>query len=94
MAKAAVDAASVTTLASLAHAVVRGELGIVGGFHETLGIFTSVAAARDEALKQMREEAAKLGADAVVGVQITIGGNGKGGQYVHVAGTAVKLDAV
>jgi uncharacterized protein YbjQ (UPF0145 family) len=49
--------------------------------------------AREEALAEMRQHAAKLGADAVIGVQLSFNGLGNRDSMLMVAasGTAVKL---
>lgn len=50
--------------------------------------------AREKALAEMAERAAKLGADAVVGVDVDyeVLGENNGMLMVSVSGTAVKLD--
>ena len=47
--------------------------------------------ARDEALRRMAEQAASIGADAVVNVRITTGAVAPGAAEIYVYGTAVKL---
>jgi uncharacterized protein YbjQ (UPF0145 family) len=49
--------------------------------------------AREEALKEMQEHAARLGADAVIGVQLSFNALGASDSMLMVAasGTAVKL---
>lgn len=50
--------------------------------------------ARDEATREMMEQAARLGANAIVGVEISTGSLGARGAMLHVAvtGTAVTIE--
>jgi uncharacterized protein YbjQ (UPF0145 family) len=68
-----------------------GITNIIGG--RAGGYEAALREARDIALREMEEEAARLGADAVVGVDLdyeSIGPDG-GMMMVTAAGTAVKL---
>ena len=70
-----------------------GITNIIGG--RAGGYEKALREARDIALREMEEEAARLGADAVVGVDLdyeNIGPEG-GMMMVTAAGTAVKLGA-
>lgn len=62
---------------------------IFGG--EAAGLTNVLHEARDEVFGRIQEEAAKLGADAVVGVQLTTSHTSEGYIEVMAYGTAVKL---
>ena len=65
---------------------------MIGGRSGTYG--KELLEAREKALAEMSERAAKLGADAVVGVDVDyeVLGETNGMLMVSVSGTAVKLD--
>ncbi|HVI30734.1 heavy metal-binding domain-containing protein [Phenylobacterium sp.] len=70
-----------------------GITNIIGG--RAGGYERALREARDIALKEMQDEASRLGADAVIGVDLdyeTLGPDG-GMLMVTAAGTAVKLGA-
>lgn len=67
---------------------------IAGLIGEGLLLFSSnLNTTTNTALKKMTEKASELGADAVIGVQVSISaGEKNGGQlYIGTSGTAVKL---
>ena len=75
--------------------IVFGE--VVSGVNFIKDMFSSITElqeAREKALAEMSERAAKLGADAVVGVDVDyeVLGETNGMLMVSVSGTAVKLD--
>ena len=74
--------------------VLTGVRNIVGG--RTGNVQTALKDMRDQALGELREEAANLGADAVVGIDLDyneIGATGSTMLMLVVSGTAVKLVA-
>lgn len=66
-----------------------GLKSLIGG--EIKGYVKAMNDARDEAEKRMREEAEKMGADAIVGVRFTSATIMSGSAEILAYGTAVKL---
>lgn len=75
--------------------ILTGVRNIVGG--RTGNVQTALRDIRQQALRELRSEAARLGADAVVGVDLNyneIGATGSTMLMLVASGTAVKLDMV
>lgn len=69
--------------------ILAGLKNIVGGEIEE---YTQLQAqAREQALHRMTEDAQKLGADAIVGIQITTAMVASGAAEILAYGTAIKL---
>lgn len=69
--------------------IVAGLKNIVGGEIEE---YTQLQAdAREQALQRMTDDARKLNADAVIGLQITTAMVSRGAAEILIYGTAVKL---
>ncbi|MFO8023222.1 MAG: YbjQ family protein [Perlabentimonas sp.] len=69
--------------------ILAGLKNIVGGEIEE---YTQLQAqAREQALHRMTEDAKKLGADAIVGIQITTAMVASGAAEILAYGTAIKL---
>lgn len=69
--------------------IVAGLRNIVGG--EVSEYTKLMAEAREQALDRLREDAASLGADAVIGMRMTTSMVAQGAAEILAYGTAVKL---
>jgi uncharacterized protein YbjQ (UPF0145 family) len=70
--------------------ITQGLRNLAGG--ELKAYSTLLSKARDEALTRMQDNAAEMGADAVVGVRMETSQITNGGSEVIAYGTAVRLD--
>jgi uncharacterized protein YbjQ (UPF0145 family) len=70
--------------------ITQGLRNLAGG--ELKAYSTLLSSARDEALSRMQEDAAEMGADAVVGVRMETSQITSGGSEVIAYGTAVRLE--
>ncbi len=70
--------------------ITQGLRNLAGG--ELKAYSTLLSAARDEALERMQDDAAEMGADAVVTVRMETSQITNGGSEVIAYGTAVRLD--
>lgn len=69
--------------------ILAGLKHLIGG--EIKSYTDMLSDAREEALKRMKEQARRLGADAIVGVRLTTADVMQGSAEILAYGTAVKL---